>query len=218
VTEASASSSPSRRTSKKASAGLGRTADQAAVEREWEDIPSLPGIHLSWRKVGWGTWELITGGGEVWGNRTYRYFKLDSMTVGDRTFAVRPMQPPEQGTHQWIDGLGKAVCVVKGDHFERIAGTVMQFDGLGTISFPVRGRWNRAVMSAVDEAGVTLVRYRLNPTNHKIPVVNPFGCNLRRVEAVVNPNIQGTPEIALLVAASCPWLLRYFEHGGSGGA
>ena len=148
---------------------------------------------------------------------THRFSKLDSMTVDDRTFAVRPMQPPEKETHQWVDDVGKTVCVVRGDHFERSAGTAMRFDDRGTIEFLVRGRWNRAVMSAVDESGVTLVRYRLNPTNHKIPIINPLGCDLRRVEAVVDPAIHGMPGIALLVASSCPLLLRYFQHGGSGG-
>ena len=31
----------------------------AEVESEWHNFPNLPGTHLSWRKVGRGSWELI---------------------------------------------------------------------------------------------------------------------------------------------------------------
>ena len=32
---------------------------RAEVERDWHNFPNLPGTHLSWRKAGRGSWELI---------------------------------------------------------------------------------------------------------------------------------------------------------------
>ncbi len=187
------------------------------AEREWLVFPDLPGTHLSWRKIGWGKWELVAQNERVWVTMTHRIFKPSSIADTSLTYEERPMQPPKEGSHQWVDARGESICTVTGSHWDRNEGCSMTFGTLGTLSFPVKGKWNRAVMSAINEEGDVPIRYRLNPIAGNLPIGNPpFSCNLKRVEAVVAPGAATLPHLVLLIASSCPLLLAYFQHSGGG--
>ncbi len=190
---------------------------QAETSREWQAFPELPGTHLSWRKVGWEKRELMASGGEVWATITRSIVKPTSIADDTGTYEKRPLQPRQGGTHQWVDAAGKSICIVRGRHYSGRAHTSMALADHGIIAFPVTGRWNRAVMSAIDESDNTLVRYRLNPTSFNIPIGNPpGGCNLKRVEAVITPSAHASPGISFLVASTCNLILNYFQHSGGG--
>jgi hypothetical protein len=38
----------------------------AEAERPWRAFPDAPGTHLSWRRVKWRTWNLVSPGSPVW--------------------------------------------------------------------------------------------------------------------------------------------------------
>lgn len=63
------------------------------------------------------------------------------------------------------------------------------------------------IMTAVDQAGNKVARYR---------IIGPgfFG---RPVEIIVHPDQQLTNELVLAIVISAPWLLSYFPDSGGGG-
>jgi len=65
-------------------------------------------------------------------------------------------------------------------------------------------------MTAVDEAGNTVVRYRL--------IAAPGSRHRRRiVEIAVHPDWKLTDELALSIPVSAPWLRSYFSAPRGGG-
>jgi hypothetical protein len=63
---------------------------RAEVERDWHNFPNLPGTHLSWRKAGRGSWDLINDfNGAVSTRRERKRFTLvfHVFTSQGRTYA-----------------------------------------------------------------------------------------------------------------------------------
>jgi hypothetical protein len=63
-------------------------------------------------------------------------------------------------------------------------------------------------MTAVDQAGTKVARYRFAPTR--------TGARMR-VEITVHPDQRLTDELTLAIAESAPWLRSYFRESGGGG-
>ena len=61
-------------------------------------------------------------------------------------------------------------------------------------------------MTAVDQAGNKVARYRLTGKLKLLPI-----------EITVHPDQQLTDELALVIALSAPWLSSYFTSSGGGG-
>jgi hypothetical protein len=67
-------------------------------------------------------------------------------------------------------------------------------------------------MTAMDQAGNKVARYRLAPAKHKwwTDVTNT-------VEIMVHPEQRLTDDLAIAIAFSAPWLPMRFQGSGGGG-
>lgn len=109
-----------------------------------------------------------------------------------------------------VDDAGMPVLYTSGSHFNLRAHATISFPGQRWLRFPVRGTARgEAIMTAVDEAGNSVVQYRIIPR----------GFLLRRsiVEITVHPGWALTDELLLAIAISAPWLNSYFTPKFQGG-
>ena len=112
------------------------------------------------------------------------------------------------GLRELVDEAGTPVMYASVRRFGRRAGTSISFPDRRWLRFPVRGtRQGDAIMTAVDEAGNSVVRYRFIP--------DAFGRG--SVEIAVHPGWALTDELVLAIAMSTPWLSSYFVTSGGGG-
>lgn len=108
---------------------------------------------------------------------------------------------------QLVDETGAPVLYTGGRHFERSASAYIKFPGHRWLEFPVRGtKRANAIMTAVDQAGNKVTRYRL---------VRDKASTWTRVEITVHPDRELTDELTLVVALSAPFLRSYFNKGPS---
>jgi DivIVA domain-containing protein len=109
-----------------------------------------------------------------------------------------------------VDDTGAAVLYTSGQHFNCKARASISFPDRRWLRFPIRGtRQASAIMTAVDEAGNSVARYRLNGPG--------FMPRLGNVEISVHPGWELTDELVLAIALSAPWLPGYFTTPGGGG-
>jgi hypothetical protein len=109
-----------------------------------------------------------------------------------------------------VNKTGTPILYTSGRNFDRIAGACISFPDERSLRFPVRGtRRANAIMTAVDEAGNSVIRYRLIPSP---------GFILRRriVEIAVHPDWKLTDELVLSIAISAPWVRSYFSEPWNG--
>lgn len=206
---------------------------QDEVESDWQNFPNLPGRHLTVKKAGRGSWELVNDvNGAVVVTSRQKRFRPEQMftyhrafTYQGRTYKWRRLGKKELATNSqsgknlvWPASMdlvnvatGVAVLRSDGHHFDRRAGARVYLTGRGELSFPVRGRTGtRALMSAVDESGNTLIQYRISSWERK----GIFPCPV--TEVVLCPIASTIPQIELLVAVSSKWLFNYFVRSGGG--
>jgi hypothetical protein len=109
---------------------------------------------------------------------------------------------------QLADETGIPILYMGGRHIQLSAGAYIKFPGQRWLRFPVRGtaRGN-AIMTAVDQAGKKVARYRLARTKRSSWVTT---------EIAVHPSQLLTDELALVIAVSAPWLASYFIFQGGG--
>jgi hypothetical protein len=100
---------------------------------------------------------------------------------------------------QLLDETGTPILYTAGRHGGRHADGYSKFPGQRWLRFPVRG----TIMTAVDQAGNKVARYRL------------YGG--KTTEIIVHPDQRLTDELSLAIAASAPWLSSYFRAEGGGG-
>jgi DivIVA domain-containing protein len=104
---------------------------------------------------------------------------------------------------QLRDETGTPILYTAGQHFGGSAGGYIKFPGQRWLRFPVRGtRRANAIMTAVDQAGNKIARYRLD--------------DRKTTEITLHPDQRLTDELALAIAASAPWLSSYFTYGHPG--
>jgi hypothetical protein len=110
----------------------------------------------------------------------------------------------------FTDETGTPILYSHGSNFYRRAYARITFPDQRWLRFLVRGTSRKnAVMTAVDQAGNKVARYRDTR-------LMPAGT----VEITVHPDRQLTDELVLAVAVSAPWLVSYFVNpswGGGGG-
>ena len=155
------------------------------------------------------------------GGRTFTWKRVAGSSWPDIAEAIsrdRPSAPahtPKRQTdnkegslRQLLDETGTPVLYTAGRHFNRSAGAYVKFPGHRWLRFPVRGtRRANAIMTAVDQAGNKVARYRIGP--------NPTW--RESVEITVHPDQQLTDELTLALALSAPFLRTYFRNEGGGG-
>jgi hypothetical protein len=84
----------------------------------------------------------------------------------------------------------------------------IKFPGQRWLRFPVRGyTWKGAIMTAVDQDGNKVARYRL---------ARFWGGAWRTTEITFHPDQRLTDELALVIAASLYWLNSHVHPGGGG--
>lgn len=112
--------------------------------------------------------------------------------------------------NELVDEAEMPVLYTSGSHYNHSAHASISFPGRQWLRFPVRGnRRLEAIMTAVDQAGDSVARYRIIPPSSF----------LRRsiVEITVHPDWPLTDELVLAIAISAPWLNSYFSEPRGGG-
>jgi DivIVA domain-containing protein len=219
-------------------AGRIRTPSSQEYAEAWRNFGQQPGTLLSWVLTGAGRRELRTPEQQtIASSRGGLWTSSPTLTAGGRTFTwkrvTRSSWPGIADTisHDWpggpqhivdrgagkkdsllgqlCDETGMPVLYTAGRHFNRDASGYIKFPGQRWLRFPVRGtRRADVIMTAVDQAGNKVARYRLIR----------YGRSVRRTtEITVHPDRRLTDELALVIAASAPWLSLYFWREGGGG-
>jgi hypothetical protein len=112
--------------------------------------------------------------------------------------ADRPAGPLIQKTRELVDEAGMPILYTSGSNLYWRASACITFPDGQWLRFPVRGthRMN-AIMTAVDQAGNRVARYRI--------------LGRGSVEITVNPDRKLTDELVLAIAISARWLDPYFR-------
>jgi hypothetical protein len=101
---------------------------------------------------------------------------------------------------------GTPILYRGGVHYDHRATGYIKFPGRQWLRFPVRGtKRANAIMTAVDQAGNKIARYRL---------AGSWGTTM---EITLHPDHRLTDELALAIAVSAPWVGDYFKREGGGG-
>ncbi len=183
----------------------------AEIETEWHNFPNLPGMHLFWRKVGRGSWELINANGAVSTRRERnRSTPRGHVFISQgRTYAWRRVSGKLKDPIADLVNVATnaAVLRISGSHFRGRARTRVALAGQPELQFPVRGVGGRALMSAIDESGNCLVEYRSVQFKQGAFYYSTS-------DATIDPNALRTPQIELVVAVSAMFLPSYFQGGG----
>jgi hypothetical protein len=180
------------------------------VEAEWQRFSDLPGTHFSLSKSGWHSWEYAnntTGLVEMKCEASGQTRFPKSVSYQGRTYAWRRV-----GTRKFMQaarvrdlvdvGTQAPVLQRTGRHFDGGAGTRIATPS-ADLSFPVKGRRECAVMSAVDRSGNRLIEYR----------------SIRRdsqwtTEIAITPDFLSLPQIHLIAAVSSRLIFDFFASAG----
>ena len=203
----------------------------------WRDFGQQPGTRLSWEWTGAMRGYLRTADQRtVASRRALPPFIPATFSAAGRSFTLRrvtrsawpdiartisrdwlgparmlPRQPGDKdpALRQLLDEKGVAVLYESTRHRNLSAWSYIKFPGQRWLQFPVRGtKPTNAIMTAVDQAGNKVARYRLTPAKH------PRWSNATNtVEIVVHPDQRLTEELGLVLALSAPWLISYFARG-----
>ena len=106
-----------------------------------------------------------------------------------------------------LDKTGRPVLYVSGSNFGHRAGACITFPDQRWLRFPVRGTTRaNAIMTAVDQAGNKVARYRI--------IGKPWTITQDTMEIAVHPDELLTDELAIAIAISTPWLSSYLTPVG----
>jgi hypothetical protein len=112
---------------------------------------------------------------------------------------------PSRFMHEWfnlavfVDEADAPVLYTSGRNYDRSAQACITFPDRRWLRFPVPDGWRgTAIMTAVDQAGDEVARYRY----HRITG--------GRTEIIVHPGHPLTDELVLAIAISADWLGSYF--------
>lgn len=107
------------------------------------------------------------------------------------------------------DEMGTPILYTAGRNYNLRAYAFVLFPDLRWLRFLVRGsREGNAIMTAVDQAGNRVARYRF---------ARKLSWSPNSVEIIVHPRQTLTGELALALALSADWLGSYFYRPGGGG-
>ena len=161
--------------------------DSGEWKSEWRDFAEVPGTRLWWTWAGRRGGELRTADQQTiasfFGPR-----QASTVSASGRTFTRKAVTrsswpyiagivghaPPGRGKlratlnrvtlqlTEFLDETGMPVLYTSGKHFSRSAGARITFPDQRWLRFPVRGtRRANAIMTAVDQSGNKIARYRL---------------------------------------------------------
>jgi hypothetical protein len=213
-------------------------------DREWRDFAKLPGTRLSWVYAGakGGGPELRTAdqqtiasyrGGGITISASGRTFTWKTVIRSSRPYVAGIVgdAPPGSGKlrarinrvklqlTEVLDETGMPVLYTNGRHFDRSDGAHITFPDQRWLRFPVRdtGPAN-AIMTAVDQSGNKVARYRLTGSSSRADKVRKALLSRpRTVDIIVHPGQPLTDELLLALTITGGWLNSYFDSGGGGG-
>ena len=121
--------------------------------------------------------------------------------IGGRSKWARFYPYKKWGAHTFQDEAGTPILYAGGVNWTRSAGASVIFPDRRWLRFPVRGtrQWN-AIMTAVDQAGNRVARYRRLTEGWET------------VEIAVHPDRNLTDELVLAIAISAYWCDCYFRE------
>jgi len=184
------------------------------VEAGWHNFPNRPGKHLSMRQTGRDSWDLVADSSGTVSARCAHKTSIQvphTVTSDGRTYVWRRVGRRSLfASHKVVDLVdveaNAPVLRMSGFHLNRRAGTRLTLVGQRELRFPVTGRKWRALMSAIDESGNSLIDYRFVPSARP-SLLDSYAWT----EAVISPTAMTIPHIELLVAVSSPFLHGYFQ-------
>jgi DivIVA domain-containing protein len=187
--------------------------------KAWDEFDQQPGtyLRLEWFRI--ARCELRSMDLQTMASMTYRWSDIilratDIPEMGDRvstskgSFAL--VKTPAKQSRKLVDETGTPILYTSGRNFERKAQASISFPDGRSLQFPVRGPHRaNAIMTAVDEAGNSVARYR-------IIRFTMGGLGRPNVEIAVHPDCELTDELMLAITISAPWLSSYFaiQRGG----
>ena len=200
----------------------GRSAQRARQDfaekcwKAWDEFDKQPGTYLRLEWVGIARRELRSAEQQTIATMSSTWWDIlgtrgisgidGRFSTSNGSFVLKRTR------YAWelVDKTGTPILYTGGRNFDRIAGASISLPDERSLRFPVLGTHRaNAIMTAVDEAGKSIFRYRLIPGPGSI---------LRRriVEIAVHPDWKLTEELALSIAISAPWLRSYFSEPWNG--
>jgi hypothetical protein len=114
----------------------------------------------------------------------------------------------EARSQELVDETGIPILYTSGHNVFGRATECISFPDQRWLRFWVRGTHQmNAIMTAVDQAGNRVARYRITGKGVTTP---------KHVEITVHPDQKLTDELVLAIAISAPWIGAYFQPGAGG--
>jgi DivIVA domain-containing protein len=127
-------------------------------------------------------------------------------------FAAGTMQIEQQRSEarrisELVDETGTPILRSHGENYARRAYACITFPDQRWLRFLVRGtRQENAIMTAVDQAGNRVARYRMTNTSSSAPTY----------DIAIHPDRELTDELILAIATSASWVASYFVSAQAG--
>jgi DivIVA domain-containing protein len=198
-------------------AGRIRAPSKQECRDAWQDFGRPPGTRLQWARgklriaeqqqtivtvrTRWTKTTAVTASGRTFNRKLARLSGLEITLSIDRDQPGTPArlgsQVPQRSDRdiygaQFLDETGEPALYSGGGSVTRF----ITFPGQRQLWFPIRGTAPaNAIMTAVDQDGNKVARYRLVK---------------KKTEITVHPGQQLTDELALALAESAPWLRQKF--------
>ncbi len=116
---------------------------------------------------------------------------------------------PPLHLEQLVDEAGIPILYTSGINYSYRACACISFPDQRWLRFFVRGTGRtNAIMTAVDQAGNRVVRYRNIGAGYML--------GREKIEITVHPDRDLTDELMLAITISAPWLIPYFDTPGGG--
>lgn len=189
--------------------------------KEWDEFDQQPGTYLLLEWVTIARRELRSADQQTIGSVTYRWYdpivgnaniseiggyfslNLDRFVLKSTGYAQ---------SRQLVDMMGTPVFYTSGMNFEHLAKASVSFPDGRSLRFPVQGTSRaNAIMTAVDEVGNSVARYRIVP-------FSTGSLGRKNIQIAVHPGRELTNELILAIVISAPQLRSYFsvQTGGGG--
>jgi hypothetical protein len=148
-----------------------------------------------------------------------QFAKRGSKDLRGRLEKRRAKRPEERfwsPDRELVDETGTPILWAAGRNFAGRAYARIIFPDLRWLRFPVRAATTaHAIMTAVDQAGNKVARYRILDKGLDPGQKTSFGLS-RSIEITVHPGRKMTDKLALALAISAEWLGSYFATPGGG--
>ena len=187
---------------------------------------STGGKTFTWKRVTGsarpGIEEIIRRSFRGYGNAHFPDPDADTSRSRKRQAKARSQKPTradrvDPKLRELLDVTGMPILYTSGRNYGLSARACITFPDQRRLRFPVRGtRQANAIMTAVDQAGNKVARYRIIGML-KGTSTPQFPGLWKAIEITVHPGQQLTGELAIAIAISAPWLSSYFTVPGGGG-